>query len=159
MPLRERLAAWWPLRKRDLLKEYGERTPPVEEPDIVLIAAVLALTGFGIVMVFSAGAAFAAKNYNDWTYFLKREAIYAAAGLLAFFVGARMDYSVYRRITYPLLLLSAALLLAVLKLGPSINGAVRWFRLGPLSFQLRSADPPPARAISLNKAVLSFRAR
>ena len=28
-----------------------------------------------------------------------------------------------------------ALLAAVLKLGPAINGAVRWFRLGPLSFQ------------------------
>jgi cell division protein FtsW len=42
---------------------------------------------------------------------------------------------VYRKITYPLLFLSMLSLAAVLKLGPSINGAVRWFRLGPLSFQ------------------------
>jgi len=56
-----------------------------------------AITGLdrvlGVVMVFSAGAAFAAKTYGDWTYFLKREAIYSGAGLLAFLVGIRLDYS------------------------------------------------------------------
>jgi cell division protein FtsW len=135
MTLRERIAAWWPRSKRDLLAEFGERKEPSEGPDLWLVGAVLALTGFGIVMVFSAGAVFAAKTYGDWTYFLKREAVYAGVGLLAFFVGSRLDYSVYRKITYPLLFLSMLSLAAVLKLGPSINGAVRWFRLGPLSFQ------------------------
>jgi cell division protein FtsW len=132
---RERIAAWRPLRKRDLRKELGEPSLASEGPDVLLVAAVLALTGFGIVMVFSAGAVFAAKTYRDWTYFLKREVIYAGAGLLAFLVGSRLHYSIYRKITYPLLFLSVALLAAVLKLGPAINGAVRWFRLGPLSFQ------------------------
>ena len=135
MALREWIGAWWPGRKRDLRAEMGEPPPAAEGPDLWLVAAVLALTGFGIVMVFSAGAVFAAKTYGDWTYFLKRESIYAGFGLLAFFVGSRLDYSVYRKITYPLLFLSVALLAAVLKLGPAINGAVRWFRLGPLSFQ------------------------
>jgi cell division protein FtsW len=134
--LGERLRDWLPLRKRDLRKELGEvATVTTEGPDVVLSAAVLALTGFGIVMVFSAGAVFAAQTYRDFTYFLKREAIYAGAGLLAFLVGSRLDYSVYKRVTYPLLFLSVVMLAAVLKLGPSINGAVRWFRLGPLSFQ------------------------
>jgi cell division protein FtsW len=86
-------------------------------------------------MVFSAGAAFAAKTYGDWTYFLKREAAYGAAGLLAFAIGMRLDYSIYRRLAYPLLFLSMAMLAAVLKVGPAINGAVRWFRWGALSFQ------------------------
>jgi cell division protein FtsW len=93
------------------------------------------LTGFGVVMVFSAGAAFAAKTYGDWTYFLKREAVYSGAGLLAFVVGMRLDYSVYRRLAYPLLFLSMVMLAVVLKVGPAINGAVRWFRWGALSFQ------------------------
>jgi cell division protein FtsW len=134
--LRERIAGWLPLRKRDLRKELGESSLLASEgPDVVLVAAVLALTGFGIVMVFSAGAVFAAKTYRDWTYFLKRDVICAGVGLLAFLVGSRLDYSIYRRITYPLLFLAVALLAAVLKLGPTINGAVRWFRLGSLSFQ------------------------
>jgi cell division protein FtsW len=135
MALRERIAAWWPGRKRDLRAEMDVPPPATEGPDLWLVSVVLALTGFGIVMVFSAGAVFAAKTYGDWTYFLKREALYAGVGLLAFFVGSRLDYAIYRKITYPLLFLSVALLAAVLKLGPAINGAVRWFRLGPLSFQ------------------------
>ena len=133
MTLRERIApllAWLPKRKRDLRAELGERAPAPQGPDLWLVTAVLALTGFGIVMVFSAGAVFAAKTYGDWTYFLKRESFYAGLGLLAFFVGSRLDYSVYRRITYPLLFVSVVSLAAVLKLGPSINGAVRWFRRG-----------------------------
>jgi len=135
MTWRERLVSFLPVRERDLHKELGEPALAAEGPDVLLIAAVLSLTGFGIVMVFSAGAVFAAKTYGDWTYFLKREAVYAGAGLFAFLVGCRLDYSIYRRITYPLLFISVALLAAVLKLGPAINGAVRWFRLGPLSFQ------------------------
>jgi len=136
MTLRERVAAWLPSRKRDLPGELGARTVAAPlGPDLLLVAAVLALTGFGVIMVFSAGAIFAAKTYGDWTYFLKREGVYAGVGLVAFFLGMRLDYSVYRKVTYPLLFVSALLLAAVLKLGPSINGAVRWFRLGPLSFQ------------------------
>jgi cell division protein FtsW len=124
---RERIVAWLPGRKRDLRSEFGEASVS-KGPDLALVTAVLALTGFGIVMVFSAGAVFAAKTYADWTYFLKHEAVYAGAGLLAFALSSRLDYSVYRKITYPLLFLAMAMLAAVLKLGPAINGAVRWFR-------------------------------
>jgi cell division protein FtsW len=150
---RERILSWLPRRKRDLRAELGEACA-ADGPDLVLVAAVLALTGFGAVMVFSAGAVFAAKTYGDWTYFLKREAIYAGAGLLAFLMSSRLDYSVYRKITYPLLFLAVALLAAVLKLGPAINGAVRWFRLGPLSFQ---PSEPAKFALALYLAVLLAR--
>jgi cell division protein FtsW len=127
--LRERLSEWANPRRT------GGSGPPPQGPDRLLVATILGLTGFGVVMVFSAGAAFAAKTYGDWTYFLKREAIYSGAGLLAFLVGIRLDYSFYRRLAYPLLFLSMAMLAAVLKVGPAINGAVRWFRWGALSFQ------------------------
>jgi len=133
MRLPERVANWAGAKPK-LASQIGV-APLSQGPDRLLVATILALTGLGAVMVFSAGAAFAAKTYGDWTYFLKREAVYGAAGLLAFAVGMRLDYSVYRRLTYPLLFLSIGMLAAVLKLGPAINGAVRWFRWGSLSFQ------------------------
>jgi cell division protein FtsW len=133
MTLRERLSDW--VRPKAQPETKVTAAPLSRGPDRLMVAMILALTGFGAVMVFSAGAAFAAKTYGDWTFFLKREAVYGSAGLLAFVVGMRLDYSVYRRLTYPLLFVSVALLAAVLKLGPSINGAVRWFRLGGFSFQ------------------------
>jgi cell division protein FtsW len=104
-------------------------------PDRLLCAVVLTLTALGVVMVFSAGAAFAAKKYGDWTYFLKRDAIYALIGVGAFTFGLRTDYGLYRRWSYPLLFLSVGLLVGVLVVGTRVGGAMRWFRLGPLSFQ------------------------
>ncbi len=103
--------------------------------DRVLVGAVLGLLAFGMVMVYSSGAVFAAKKYGDAAYFLKREMIYALLGLGALSVATRIDYGLYRRLAYPLLFLSIFLLAAVLKIGSRAGGAIRWFRLGPLSFQ------------------------
>jgi cell division protein FtsW len=103
--------------------------------DRILVGAVLALAAFGVVMVYSAGAVFAAKKYGDATYFLKRELIYAMLGLAALSLATRVDYSIYRKLAYPLLFVSLALLAAVLKIGSRAGGAIRWFRAGPLSFQ------------------------
>ena len=108
---------------------------PAEGPDRLLCGTALVLTAFGAVMVFSSGAAFAARTYGDWTYFLKREVIYGALGLVAFTFALRTDYSVYRRLNYPLLVSSMALLALVLVVGSRAGGAVRWFKFGPLSFQ------------------------
>jgi len=103
--------------------------------DRVLCGTVLVLAAFGSVMVFSAGAVFAAKKYGDAFYFLKRELVYELVGLVAFGVALRIDYRFYRRVAYPLLFVSVALLVAVLKVGSRAGGAIRWFRVGPLSFQ------------------------
>jgi cell division protein FtsW len=103
--------------------------------DRVLVGAVLALVAFGIVMVYSSGAVFAAKKYGDGAYFLKRELVYALLGLGAMSLATRIDYGIYRRFAYPLLAVSVACLAVVLKIGSRAGGAIRWFRLGPLSFQ------------------------
>lgn len=104
-------------------------------PDRMLVGAALALTAFGFVMVFSAGSGFAAKVHGDFAYFLKREAVWGGLGLVALAGAMRCDYGSYRKLTYPLLFLSLASLAAVLAVGAKAGGAVRWFKLGPLSLQ------------------------
>jgi cell division protein FtsW len=111
------------------------RVRPAGGPDRIFCAMVLLLCAAGVVMVFSAGAAFAGRRHADWTYFLKRETVYLAAGIFAFALGTRIDYGVYRRWSYPLLVVSIALLAGLLAAGTRVNGAVRWFRFGGLSFQ------------------------
>jgi cell division protein FtsW len=103
--------------------------------DVVLFAALLALVGFGVVMVYSASAVYAAQKFGAADYFLKRDLAYAAIGLAAMAWAARRDYGAWRRWAYPLLGVTFALLVAVLICGARINGARRWFHLGPLSFQ------------------------
>ncbi len=103
--------------------------------DLVLFAALLGLLGFGIVMVYSASAVYAQQKFGAADYFLKRDLAYAALGLAAMHYAARRDYGGWRKQAYPLLGVTIALLVAVLLFGARINGARRWFHLGPLSFQ------------------------
>src|SRR5262249_36478580 len=86
-------------------------------------------------MTYSASAVYAAHRYHNAAYFLWHGLFYAALGATALWFGLRTDFAVWRRFAYPLLLLALALLAAVLVVGGRINGATRWFRLGPLSFQ------------------------
>ena len=150
-------ALWSGLRARVQQLRGGDRNPGAPTPaplirpsqvgvDRVLIGAVLGLLAFGMVMVYSSGAVFAARKYGDASYFLKREMIYALLGLGALSLGTRIDYSLYRRLAYPLLVFSILLLAAVLKIGSRAGGAIRWFRLGPLSFQPGSW--PSSRSVS-----------
>jgi cell division protein FtsW len=112
--------------------------PPPAPPrshDQVLLATVLSLLAFGVVMVYSASAVYAQRKFGSPTYFLRRDLLWAALGLVAMTLAARTDFSLYRRWAYPMLGGAVALLAAVLLVGARINGARRWFHLGGVSFQ------------------------
>ena len=110
-------------------------TGPARSHDLWLLGAVLGLLGFGVVMVYSASAVYAAQKFGAADYFLRRELLWCAMGLTALAISANLDYAVYRRYVYPLLALTFTLLVAVLVVGARINGARRWFHLGGVSFQ------------------------
>jgi cell division protein FtsW len=101
----------------------------------LLIMVTLALVAFGLVMVYSATSAAAAVGGNDPSYYLKRQGVYAAAGIVLMILAQRWDYRRLRALSPLLVLVSLASLLAVLAIGPPINGARRWVSLGPAAFQ------------------------
>ena len=101
----------------------------------LLALVTLGLVAFGLVMVYSATSASAALGNGDPMSYLKRQAIYALLGVVAMTVLARFDYHRLRYLAVPLLLTAFALCAAVLVVAPEINGARRWFLLGPASFQ------------------------
>ncbi len=101
-----------------------------------LVAFVtLGLVAFGLVMVYSATSASAALGNGDPMSYLKRQAVYAFIGLVLMTVASRFDYHRLRYVAPALLLAALVLCAAVLVLGPAINGARRWFVIGPASFQ------------------------
>ena len=101
----------------------------------LLVLVTLALVAFGLVMVYSASSARALLGSDDPAYYLKRQALYAVAGLVALVLLSRTDYRRLRHAAGPLLLASFVLLLAVLAIGTAVNGARRWIPLGTLTFQ------------------------
>jgi cell division protein FtsW len=101
----------------------------------LLVLVTLGLVAFGLVMVYSATSASAAIGNSDPMSFLKRQAIYALLGLALMTVASRVDYHKLRYLS-PLLVLAALVLCsAVLVAAPAVNGAHRWFLVGPASFQ------------------------
>jgi cell division protein FtsW len=87
------------------------------------------------VMVYSASSARALLGSDDPAYYLKRQALYAVAGLVALVLLSRTDYRRLRHAAGPLLLASFVLLVAVLAIGTAVYGARRWIPLGTLTFQ------------------------
>src|ERR1700746_159697 len=101
----------------------------------ILILVTLALVAFGVVMVYSATSAAAAVGGANPNYYLERQGIYAFLGITLMVVAQRWDYRRLKALAPMLVLVSLALLLAVLAIGPAVNGARRWISLGPAVFQ------------------------
>jgi cell division protein FtsW len=102
----------------------------------LLAAAVIALVGFGVVMVYSASAFEATVRFGDAQYYLQRQAIYAGLALVTMWLASRLDYRKLRPLTYPALVLVFAMLIAtVAGLGHRAGNAYRWLAVGPVHIQ------------------------
>ena len=101
----------------------------------LLIFVALALVALGIVMVYSASSARALVSEGDPAFFVKRQAIFAALGLCLLVLFSRLDFRILRHLSIPLMASSFVLLVAVLVMGTTVNGARRWISLGLLEFQ------------------------
>jgi cell division protein FtsW len=105
--------------------------------DILLLWAVLCLVGLGVVMVYSASSVNAAAKLGDSDYYLKRQALFAVAGVVALFIGSAVPTQLWRRFAVPVLAMAfmSLVLVKIPGLGRSGGGAQRWLQLGPLAFQ------------------------
>jgi cell division protein FtsW len=138
-----RNAASRPLRDRGGRPQRGapDRAPVrsfvAAPPDAVLFAVVATLVGIGLVMVFSASSATAYAEHGDIAYYVKRQLVWLAVGLVAAFAVYRMDLSRLKR-SAPYLLIAAIgglLLVFVPHIGIGVNGGRRWIGMSALSFQ------------------------
>jgi cell division protein FtsW len=101
-------------------------------PELQLWLVVLALMGFGFVMIYSASSSMALKKFSDAGYYLKRQALFAGLGIAMLTIARLIPYRVYRQLVYPILFSAVIGLILVLvpKLGVELNHAKRWLNLG-----------------------------
>jgi cell division protein FtsW len=101
----------------------------------LLLLVTLALVAFGLVMVYSATSAPAALGNGDPSYYLRKQGLYALVGVALLLLLRRSGYRALRPLAPALVIATVVLLLVVLAVGETINGATRWLQLGPVSFQ------------------------
>ncbi|MDQ1697246.1 MAG: cell division protein FtsW [Frankiaceae bacterium] len=101
--------------------------------------ALLMLLGLIMVLSASSVASYAASG-SSFSVF-EKQALWFALGLPGFVFGLRMPTRYTRRLGYPLLLVSIALLGAVLAPGVGLNvsGATRWIPIGA-GFQIQPSE-------------------
>ena len=104
---------------------------------LLIFLSVTILVMIGVIMGLSATAAPSLADTNSaWTFF-KRHMIGVCAGFLALTIMIRIDYHLWRDIASAGLLIVIGLLAATVipTFGIMVNGAQRWLKVGPLTFQ------------------------
>jgi len=105
-------------------------------PDRTLFMATIGIVVFGVVMLYSASSVVALEAHRSPYFFVVKQGMWAAMGVLLMMLLTRLDYRMLRRpgVAYALLGATVGLLVAVL-FSPPLNNAHRWIRLGLISFQ------------------------
>jgi cell division protein FtsW len=111
------------------------RTKPRSLEMQLLVLVPLALTAFGLVMVYSATSASAALGNGNPVGYLERQSVYALIGIVLLVFAARTDFRQLRALAPTLVVAALGLCVAVLVIGERINGARRWIGFGPAAFQ------------------------
>ena len=103
--------------------------------DGIFLVAVLLVTLYGTLMVFSAGVAYAETRYGDSLYFIKKQTVWLLLGCAVMYFSSRIDYRVYKKYTPHLYVFTVFMLILVLAVGFVGNGAQRWISIGPITIQ------------------------
>ena len=105
--------------------------------DYSLVFAVVFLTAFGLLMIYSSSSYMAQINprTNDAAFYLKRQGMIALGGFVLMVIISLMDYHWILKCSKFAYALSYVLMIAVMIVGKEVNGKKRWLGVGPLSFQ------------------------
>lgn len=111
----------------------------IEKPeyyDYNLVAAIILLTCFGLVMLYSTSAYTSTIKYGDDMYFFKKQAAISFVCIAGALFISMFDYHILARFAGVLYGVAAgSMVLVRTPLGTVSNGARRWLRIGPIQFQ------------------------
>lgn len=120
--------------------EQKHREAAKGQMDLPFLILTLLLTVIGLIMLFSASFPRAYYDTGDGTYYFKRQAAFAALGLVAMFIVSKINYQRWRGAGR--LLVGLALFLLILVIIPhnplaiTSNNATRWLGIkGVFQFQ------------------------
>ena len=96
---------------------------------------MLLLSIYGALAVFSAGGPYALFRYGDEQYFIKRQVIWVAVGIVIMILSSRIRTEIIGYLAPYAYGFSLVLLGLTLIFGMVGNGAQRWISLGPITIQ------------------------
>ncbi|PIS15193.1 putative lipid II flippase FtsW [Candidatus Shapirobacteria bacterium CG09_land_8_20_14_0_10_38_17] len=105
--------------------------------DWLLFTLVIFLSLFGLLMIADASAVVAQRDFGDQFYYLKKQSIWLALGIVTLLGVSKINYQYFKKAAIPILVFSITTLIVVLIPGLGIKrlGAQRWLGIGTFSFQ------------------------
>ena len=106
--------------------------------DYSILFLVLFLVGFGLVILYSTSSYKASLLYNDTTYWVKKQALFAAMGICGMLFIATRDYHIWQKKWWFAWVIYGGvigLLLLTFAIGAASHGSQRWISIGPFSLQ------------------------
>lgn len=105
--------------------------------DRILLLTTILLLGIGLIMVFSASFVIAGEQSGDSYYFIKRQSLWVAIGLLGLYIFSRIHYLKLKKMSLIILVFNFILLgLIFTGLGTDLGTeAKRWLAVGPVVVQ------------------------
>ena len=105
--------------------------------DYKLLIAVIILTLFGLLMIYSSSSIWSEYKFHDSFRYLKLQAIFFIISLIIMYIVIKIDYTYYLKKANIILVICFLLLLLVLipGLGVVRNGSRSWFKLGFIAMQ------------------------
>ena len=119
-----------------------------------LFVIMIVLLILGTINVFSSSFILSEADYNTPYFFLKKHIINIVVGMIFFTVGFVVDYHRWRTWMPIILAATVIMLVLVLIIGPSVNGAKRWLPL-PF-FQIQPAEIAKLVSIMMMAAYLAM---
>ena len=121
-----------PRALRARLEERGRLGALVAQLDWLLLGAVAGLVAYGLWVI--AGVTRDDMPGNE-SYYVVRQAAYAAIGAVGLVATALLNPALYRRFWLPLYWVTIALIVIVFVAGPQTRGSKRWLDVGFITFQ------------------------
>ena len=123
------------MSETNIKKFRRSRTKRLYYFDYSFFLILVVLFAFGLVMLYSVSAYQGNLKFGDSTYYLKRQAMFGAIGMLILFIVIKTGYAFLDKLSGIIYIISLVLCVAVNFMGSSGGGSVRWFRVGPLNVQ------------------------
>lgn len=121
-------------RQSSVLRQDNECISQMKK---LVVLCVSALCLLGLVMVYSASSVRAARIYHNQFYFLMRQAIFMAIGLILCYVSYRAlkKHNFTRAFITVIWAITVIALLGVVAMGVASHGARRWVTIAGFTFQ------------------------
>ena len=103
----------------------------------LLLLAVILISLFGLLMIYSSSNVWAEYKYNDPYKYLKSQAIFLIIGYILMIIISKFPYQNYKKLANIIFLTCTIMLILVLipGIGTVRNGSRSWFGIGSLGLQ------------------------